>query len=205
MEYFLTQLGIGVFAITGVLSAAKQRLDIFSIVLVGLLTALGGGTLRDVILDLPVFWLADLTYFWVAVGASCLTFVGIRYILKLPRRLLSYLDAMGVALVSVQVIEKTLGSDYPPTVAVVMGIVTGIAGGILRDVVTQHPTLLLSRELYATPILIGSVLYILLLPVVPGAMGRFLAMAVIFGLRAAAIRWQVFVPLRLTLKVNTRY
>jgi uncharacterized membrane protein YeiH len=205
MEYFLTQLGIGVFAITGVLSAAKQRLDIFSIVLVGLLTALGGGTLRDVILDLPVFWLSDLTYFWVAVGASCLTFVGIRYILKLPRRLLSYLDAMGVALVSVQVIEKTLGSDYPPTVAVVMGIVTGIAGGILRDVVTQHPTLLLSRELYATPILIGSVLYILLLPVVPGAMGRFLAMAVIFGLRAAAIRWQVFVPLRLTLKVNTRY
>jgi uncharacterized membrane protein YeiH len=205
MEYFLTQLGIGVFAITGVLSAAQQRLDIFSIVLVGLLTALGGGTLRDVILDLPVFWLSDLTYFWVAVGASCLTFVGIRYILKLPRRLLSYLDAMGVALVSVQVIEKTLGSGYPPTVAVVMGIVTGIAGGILRDVVTQHPTLLLSRELYATPILIGSVLYILLLPVVPGAMGRFLAMAVIFGLRAAAIRWQVFVPLRLTLKVNTRY
>lgn len=204
MEYFLTQLGIGVFAISGVLSAARTRLDIVSITLVGLLTALGGGTLRDIILDLPVFWLSDLTYFWVAVGASCFAFVGIRFILKLPPRLISYLDAAGIALISVQVIEKTLASGYGPTVAVVMGIVTGIAGGLFRDMVTQRPTLLLSRELYATPILVGCVVYLGLMALMPQSQARLLAMAITFGLRSAIIRWQISIPLRLTLEIKDR-
>ncbi len=204
MEYFLTQLGIGVFAISGVLSAARTRLDIVSITLVGLLTALGGGTLRDIILDLPVFWLSDLTYFWVAVGASCFAFVGIRFILKLPPRLISYLDAAGIALISVQVIEKTLASGYGPTVAVVMGIVTGIAGGLFRDMVTQRPTLLLSRELYATPILVGCVVYLLLMALMSQAQARLLAMAIIFAQRSAIIHWQISIPLRLTLEIKPK-
>jgi uncharacterized membrane protein YeiH len=204
MEYVLTQLGIAVFAISGVLSATHQRLDILSIVLVGLLTALGGGTVRDMILDLPVFWVEDLVYFWVAVGASFLTFVGIRLILKLPPRLLSYLDAAGVALLSVQVIEKTLTSGYPSTVAVAMGILTGIAGGMFRDVVTQRPTLLLSRELYATPILMGCVIYLMLLWFMPQSISRYLAMAIIFTLRAVIIHWNIYMPLRLTLEVRPK-
>jgi uncharacterized membrane protein YeiH len=202
MEYLLAQVGVAVFAISGVLSATQQRLDIFSIVVVGLLTAIGGGTLRDVILDVPVFWLQDLTAFWVALGASFATFLGIRFILQLPRRLLSYLDAMGVALFAVQAIDKTLAFGYPAAVAVVMGLVTSIAGGILRDVVTHRPTLLLSRELYATPIVLGGMVYILLIPLLPLPLGRGIALGVIFGLRAIAIRWQLFLPLRLTLKID---
>jgi uncharacterized membrane protein YeiH len=204
MEYFLTQVGIGVFAISGVLSAARTRLDIVSVIFVGLLTALGGGTLRDMILDLPVFWLLDLTYFWVAMGASCLTFVGIRFILRLPPRLISYLDAAGIALISVQVIEKTLDAGYFPTVAVVMGIVTGIAGGLLRDVVTQRPTLLLSRELYATPILVGCVVYLILIPLLPQPIDRLIAMVIIFALRAIIIHWQISIPLHLTLEIKQK-
>ncbi|TVP66203.1 MAG: trimeric intracellular cation channel family protein [Leptolyngbya sp. LCM1.Bin17] len=199
MEYFLAQVGIAVFAVSGVLSAVRQRLDIFSIVVVGLLTAIGGGTLRDLILNVPVFWLEDLTGFWVAVGASFMTFVGIRLILKLPLRLLAYLDAIGIALFSVQAIDKTLALGYPAAVAIVMGLITSIAGGIARDVVTHRPTMLLSRELYATPILLGAMLYVLLSPY-PGS--RPVAMAVIFTIRAAAIRWQLFLPLRLTLQVD---
>ena len=202
MEYFLAQVGMVVFAVSGVLSAARQRLDIFSIVVVGLLTAVGGGTLRDVILNVPVFWLLDLTTFWVALGASFATFVGIRFILKLPLRLLSYLDAMGVALFAVQAIDKTLLFGYPAPVAVVMGLITSIAGGIVRDVVTNRPTLLLSRELYATPILLGGVLYVVLLRLMPSPLSRGIAMGLIFGLRAIAIRWQIFLPLRLTLKID---
>lgn len=202
MEYQLTQLGTAVFAVSGVLSAARQRLDIFSIVVVGLLTALGGGTLRDTILDVRVFWMVDLSYFWIAFGASCLTFVGIRLILKIPPTLLAYLDAIGIALFSIQAIDKTLYFGYPATVAVVMGLITSIAGGIIRDVVTARPTLLLSRELYATAILFGGILYVSVLGWLPAPIGRSLAMGIIFSLRAAAIRWQLFVPLRLTLKVN---
>ncbi|MBW4483424.1 MAG: trimeric intracellular cation channel family protein [Tildeniella torsiva UHER 1998/13D] len=202
MEYVLAQVGVAVFAVSGVLSAARQRLDIFSIVVVGLLTAIGGGTLRDVILNAPVFWLLDLTAFWVALGASFATFVGIRFILKLPLRLLSYLDAMGVALFAVQAIDKTLLFGYPAAVAVVMGLITSIAGGIIRDVVTHRPTLLLSRELYATPIVLGGILYVVLLHLMPSPFCRLIAMGVIFGIRAIAIRWQLFLPLRLTLKID---
>ena len=202
MEYFLTQLGISVFAISGVLSAARTRLDIFSITMVGLLTALGGGSLRGINIRIQVIWLTDLTNFWVAGGASCLTFAGIRFILKMPPRLISYLDAAGIALLSVQVIEKTLASGYGSTVAVVMGIITGIAGGLLRDVVTQRPTLLLSRELYATPILVGCIVYLILIPLMPQTIGRLLAMAIIFGLRALIIHRQISVPLRLTLQIR---
>ncbi|MBE9158546.1 trimeric intracellular cation channel family protein [Nodosilinea sp. LEGE 06152] len=202
MEYVLAQVGVVVFAMSGVLSAARQRLDIFSIVVVGLLTAVGGGTLRDVILDVPVFWLVDLTTFWVAIAASFITFIGIRFILKLPPRLLSYLDAMGVALFAVQAIDKTLVFGYPAAVAVVMGLITSIAGGIIRDVVTNRPTLLLSRELYATPIMLGSILYVVLLQEMASPLCRLMAMGVIFGMRAIAIRWQLFLPLRLTLKID---
>ena len=202
MEYLLAQVGVAAFAISGVLSAARQRLDIFSIVVVGLLTAIGGGTLRDVILDVPVFWLTDLTAFWVALGASFATFLGIRLILKMPLRLLSYLDAMGVALFAVQAIDKALALGHSAAVAVVMGLVTAIAGGIIRDVVTHRPTLLLSRELYATPIVLGGLLYVVMLRVMPSPLGRLMAMGVIFGMRAIAIRWQLFLPLRLTLKID---
>ena len=202
MEYTLAQVGAAVFAVSGVLSAAQQRLDIFSVVVVGLLTAIGGGTLRDVILDVPVFWLLDLITFWVALGASFATFLGFRFLLKLPPRILAYLDAMGVALFSVQAIDKTLSLGHPAAVAVVMGLITSIAGGILRDVVTHRPTMLLSRELYATPIVLGGILYVLLLRAIPSPWGRLMAMGLIFGIRATAIRWQLFLPLRLTLKVD---
>lgn len=202
MEYVLAQAGLVVFAVSGVLSAARQRLDIFSIVVVGLLTALGGGTLRDIILDVPVFWLHDLTAFWIALGASFATFIGIRLILKVPQRLLSYLDAMGVALFAVQAIDKTLLFGYPAAVAVVMGLITSIAGGIMRDVVTNRPTLLLSRELYATPIMLGGILYVVLMSRLPSPLCRLVAMGLIFSLRAIAIRWQLFLPLRLTLKID---
>ncbi|MGB3308632.1 MAG: trimeric intracellular cation channel family protein [Nodosilinea sp.] len=202
MEYVLAQVGIAVFAMSGVLSATRQRLDIFSIVVVGLLTAVGGGTLRDMILDVPVFWLVDLTTFWVAMAASFTTFVGIRFILKLPLRLLSYLDAMGVALFSVQAIDQTLALGYPATVAVLMGLMTSIAGGIIRDVVTNRPTLLLSREFYATPILLGGILYVLLIQLVSSPVIRLIAMGAIFAMRAIAIRWRLCLPLKLTLKID---
>ncbi|MGB3201653.1 MAG: trimeric intracellular cation channel family protein [Nodosilinea sp.] len=202
MEYVLAQAGIAVFAMSGVLSATRQRLDLFSIVVVGLLTAVGGGTLRDMILDVPVFWLVDLTAFWVAITASFVTFIGVRFILKLPMRLLSYLDAIGIALFSIQAIDRTLALGYPAAVAVVMGLITSIAGGIVRDVVTHRPTLLLSREFYATPILLGGIFYILLSQLTSAPAIRLIAMGVIFATRAIAIRWRLCLPLQLTLKID---
>ena len=198
----LDYASVAIFALTGALVASRSQLDIVGFIFIACLTAVGGGTLRDVILDVPVFWLLDLTTFWVALGASFATFLGFRFLLKLPPRILAYLDAMGVALFSVQAIDKTLSLGHPAAVAVVMGLITSIAGGILRNVVTHRPTMLLSRELYATPIVLGGILYVLLLRAIPSPWGRLMAMGLIFGIRATAIRWQLFLPLRLTLKVD---
>lgn len=170
-------------------------MDIFSIVLLGVVTALGGGTLRDVILDVtPVFWINDLFYLWVSVGASLLAFFLVRYISHAMRFLL-FLDAFGLALFTVLAAEKTVNLGFPLAVAVLMGLITGIAGGMIRDILTGRMPLLLGKEFYATPALIGAILFVGLINYYPQhEYNRLYAIGVIFLLRGAAIQWDVYYP-----------
>jgi len=193
-------VAIGVFAITGVLAGLRKSADIFSLMVFGLVTALGGGTIRDILLDTPVFWVSELSYVWVALAAVLIAFFIYRLFSQIYRVLL-YLDAIGVALFTVQAIDKVLNLGHPPLIAIIMGIVTGIGGGLIRDVLTDRPTLLMTKELYATPILLGSVVYIALLYLAPGFEFSWLvAMLIIFGLRASAIHWDLTMPGWLTAK-----
>lgn len=159
MIYYMGMIGIAAFAVTGVMAAGKKDMDIFSIVLLGMITALGGGTIRDMVIDVnPVFWMADLTYLWVALAASAIAFFLIRLITPLFKLLL-YVDAFGLALFTVLATEKTIAMGFSRPVAVLMGLATGIAGGMIRDVLTQRQTLLLAKEFYATPALLGAILF----------------------------------------------
>ncbi|MCL4804229.1 MAG: trimeric intracellular cation channel family protein [Anaerolineae bacterium] len=187
-------VAIAVFAITGVLAGLRKEADIFSLLVFGLVTALGGGTIRDLLLGVPVFWVSELTYVWVAVGAAVLTFFLYRLFSQFYRLLL-YLDAIGVALFTIQAIDKVIGLGYDPLIAVIMGVITGIGGGLVRDVLTDRPTLLMTKDLYATPILVGSIIYLLFLYFVPGfAFSWLVAMVLIFTTRAAAIYWDLKMP-----------
>jgi len=187
-------VAIAVFAITGVLAGLRKEADIFSLLVFGLVTALGGGTIRDLLLGVPVFWVSELTYVWVAVGAAVLTFFLYRLFSQFYRLLL-YLDAIGVAVFTIQAIDKVIGLGYDPLIAVIMGVITGIGGGLVRDVLTDRPTLLMTKDLYATPILVGSIIYLLFLYFVPGfAFSWLVAMALIFTTRAAAIYWDLKMP-----------
>jgi uncharacterized membrane protein YeiH len=200
LGFFINLIAIGVFAITGVLAGLRRGADIFSLMVFGLVTALGGGTIRDMLLDIPVFWVNELSYVWVALAAALLTFFIFRLFSQIYRLLL-YLDAIGVALFTVQAIDKVLNLSHPPLIAIIMGIVTGIGGGLIRDVLTDRPTLLMTKELYATPILLGSVVYITLLYAAPAFEFSWLvAMIIIFGLRASAIYWDLTMPGWLTAK-----
>lgn len=156
-ELLLT-LGTAIFAITGVLAAARQSMDALSFVIIGVVTAIGGGTLRDLMLDVPVFWLQEPAYLYVSAAAAALTFFFERWIRE-TERLLLYLDGVATALFAALALQKTLGLGHGPGVATVMGVITGVGGGVIRDVVTGHPTILLRRELYITPILAGSAVY----------------------------------------------
>jgi uncharacterized membrane protein YeiH len=199
----ITFIAIGVFSVTGVLAGIRKDADLFSLLVFGLVTALGGGTIRDMILNIPVFWVDELSYIWVAAAAAVLAFFVYRLI-EHAQRLLLYLDAVGVALFTIQAIDKTLGLGHPPLIAIIMGIITGIGGGLVRDVITDRPTLLMTKELYATPILLGSIVYVAFLTLAPNfSLAWLVAMVIIFGMRAAAIYWDLTMPDWLTARVET--
>lgn len=204
MTYFLGMLAMAVFAVTGVVAGGKKDMDIFTIVILGMVTAIGGGSLRDIILDVnPIYWIADLTYLWVATAASIAAFF---LVPKISRtfRLLEYADGLGVAMFSVLATEKTLLLGFSGPVAVLMGMITGISGGMLRDILTARMPLLFGRELYATPVLLGCIFYVML-DGSPGfgAYTQVSAIAIIFIFRAVAIRWQLRYPEWLTYPGNS--
>ena len=195
MIYTLGLIGIAAFAITGVMAAGKKGMDILSITLLGVVTALGGGTLRDIILDTnPIFWVADLFYLWVSVSASIMTFFLVRFVNHVLHLLL-FIDAFGLSLFTILATEKTLMLGFSNPVAVLMGVVTGIAGGMIRDILTGRMPLLLGKEFYATPALLGAAVFTILYSHFPmHEFNRLYAIGVVFILRASAIQWGLYYP-----------
>ncbi len=187
------------FSITGVIAAGRKDMDIFSIVLLGVVTALGGGTLRDIILDKsPVFWLVDLSYLWVSIGAAIVAFFGVRLLSQILPFFL-YIDGFGLSLFTVLATENTLNLGFGSTIAILMGVITGITGGMIRDILTGRMPLLLQREFYATPALLGAIFFIVLVHFFPlHAYNRLYAVAMIFVLRSLAIQWGLYYPSWLT-------
>jgi uncharacterized membrane protein YeiH len=198
---FLFQAATAVFAVTGVLAAARQNMDVLSFVIIGVVTAIGGGTLRDITLNAPVFWLQDQRFLYVAAGAALATFF-LEQVFRATYRAFLYLDAAATAVFTVMASDKALNLGFGSGVAVVMGVITGIGGGIIRDLLTDQPTILTRRELYMTPILLGVILYVSLLDstrIDPQLLAPS-AMFVITAVRVAAIRWQWAFPDWLTYK-----
>jgi uncharacterized membrane protein YeiH len=197
----LFQFATAISAVTGALAAARRNMDIMSFMIVGIVTAVGGGTLRDVVLHSRVFWLHDPTFLYVAVGAAVATFFCER-VLRTTYRALLYLDAAATAIFAVTATERTYALGFAPSIAVVMGVVTGIGGGVVRDLLTGQPTLLARRELFMTPILLGVLLYVAGISVRP--LGHEwlapLTVLLIASVRMGAIRWGWEFPDCLTYK-----
>jgi uncharacterized membrane protein YeiH len=179
-----------IFSATGVLATSRHSMDVLSLVIVGVVTAIGGGTIRDLLLDVPVFWLRAPEYLYVAAAAAAAAFFFERWIRE-TERLLLYLDGIAMAMFAALALNRVLAMGFSPGVATVMGILTGVGGGVIRDVVTDGPTILLRRELYITPILVGaSVFYALraLTPLEPGTCTAVM-MALTAGLRLGSLRF----------------
>lgn len=193
-EYF----GGAVCAVSGVLAATGKRLDLFGALVLALVTSVGGGTIRDICLGIkPVFWIQDPGYAIVAMAAALLTFVAAHF-WRMPYKALMVADAFGLALFTIIGVEKSLLHESTAFIAVVLGIVTGVAGGLLRDVLRGEIPMVLQPEtyLYATAALAGSVVYVLLEQWFPDAWlaRRFSGMFVILALRLAAIIWKLRLP-----------
>jgi uncharacterized membrane protein YeiH len=192
--YWLGLCAVAVCAVTGVLEGGRKRIDLFGLTVVALATALGGGTLRDLLLDRPVFWVSDPAYLLVAMAASLATFVLAR-LYALPARWLLVPDALGLALFTVLGTQIALDHDVSWFVATLLGVITGVFGGVLRDVLCNEVPLVFTGELYATAAWIGALLLIVLYFLeVPRAPAMLAAVAVIFAVRMAGVRWRITLP-----------
>ncbi|HEX2558632.1 trimeric intracellular cation channel family protein [Phenylobacterium sp.] len=182
-----------VFAATGALAAARRKHDIVTFGFFAAITGVGGGTLRDLLIDAPVFWIDRPSYLVVCLGAGTAVWVfGDR---RFRARLLLWLDALGMAAYAVVGAAKASAFGVPPLPAIVMGVLTATCGGIIRDVVAEEPSVLLRREIYITAALLGAAVFVGLQLVGVAALPAGLAgFAAALALRACAIIFNWSLP-----------
>ncbi|HET7480170.1 MAG TPA: trimeric intracellular cation channel family protein [Rubrobacteraceae bacterium] len=187
--------GVAVFAVSGALSAGRKSMDVFGVIVVALVTAIGGGTIRDVLLDRhPVFWIEDPNYLVVILLAAAATIVYTRF-QRPPRLSLLVADAFGLALFTVAGAQIAERAGVPSLIVVIMGAITGAAGGLLRDVLCAEIPMVLRRDIYATASLAGAGAYVLLTALgVSAAISGPAAAALIFILRLISIKWDFNAP-----------
>ncbi|MBN8705687.1 MAG: trimeric intracellular cation channel family protein [Bacteroidetes bacterium] len=193
---WLDYTGVIVFAIAGVFAAAERKMDAFGALVIAYVTCLGGGTIRDVLINkYPIFWMQELTYLWLILATSLITFFLIRDV----KKILPYLmipDAVGLGIYTLIGLQKAAAMGFPPEICVIMGVITAVGGGMIRDILCNQPPLIFhNQEIYATACLIGAGLYFLLL--------RFdwnnqvisiITVLTIFTIRMVSIRMNVKMP-----------
>lgn len=203
---FITEvIGTIAAAISGMRLAASKNFDWFGAYTVGLVTAIGGGTLRDVLLDIPVFWMQ--TWWYLAVTAlSLIVVILFKSFLVSRDRMLFVFDSIGLALFCVIGIQKSLAVGYPMWVAAVMGIITGAFGGVMRDILINEEPLIFRKDIYATACLVGALAYWVMIIVGSSPMvQQITCMAVIIIIRVLALKYNLSLPvLNRTITVNCR-
>lgn len=199
--FIIEMLGTVAFAISGIRLAAAKRFDWFGAYVVGLITAIGGGTLRDVLLDINVFWMDNWSYMAVT-GLSLAAVIVFQRALVGGMRTLFIFDAIGLALFVVVGIKKTLMAGYTMWVAVVMGIITGSFGGVTRDILINEEPLFFRKDIYATACLAGGIAYWLIsLAGMSELVPQISCAIVVIGLRVLAVRYNWSLPI---LKVDKK-
>jgi uncharacterized membrane protein YeiH len=194
--YYFDLFGVAVFAVTGALMAGRKSMDLFGVSVIGLVTALGGGTLRDVILGhFPVSWIADQTSILIAISAALATVLWVRMTQPIHEFGLLLADAFGLAVFTVSGAEVALQHDVPVSTAVIMGVMTGVAGGVMRDVLCNQIPLIFRQEIYASACILGALVLTGLLQLgCTTEVASVVAMAVVFCTRMAALHWQWTLP-----------
>ncbi len=203
MHYLFQHFGVVVGVISGVLAAGGKRIDLFGVIVLGLVTALGGGTLRDLVLGpdptprcSAVFWIRDSSYVVTGIVTSVVMFfIARRWVM--PHKLLAVADAFVPAAFTTLGAAKALAFHAGSVNAVVLGVMTGVAGGILRDVLVGEIPLVFRQEtyFYATAAFAGATVFIVMERWLPGnSAGGFVAAGITLALRFVAIQWKLSLP-----------
>lgn len=198
MIHYLNLFGTAVFAVGGALAASRKGMDLFGVVVAAVLTGIGGGTLRDLCLGVrPVNWVADSTGLEISVLFGLLTFAYLRFrhFTEVPGKLLNVADAVGLAVFTVLGCKTALANEANLVITVIMGMLTGSGGGIVRDVFSAEVPLFFRKEIYATACLVGGGAYLALLYLpVHESWAMLGGASVTLAIRLAAIYWELSLP-----------
>jgi len=190
---WLDLAGVAVFALTGALAAAREKQTFVTVAFFALLTGVGGGSVRDLLIGAPVFWVRDPWFAAVCLGIAVMVWVTpIRW---WQGQMLDYADAFGLTAYAVLGSAKALSYGVPPVPAFTMGVITGCVGGIIRDVIAGRPSIIMRPELYVTAAALSAALCVAgSITGLPDELVWIAAALTGFALRAAAIRWRLALP-----------
>jgi uncharacterized membrane protein YeiH len=191
----LNWFGICVFAVTGALVASRKEMDVVGFALLGSVTGIGGGTIRDVLLGIePVFWVKEPAYLVTCVVVSVITFF-IAHIPQSRERILLWFDAVGLALFSVTGADSALTHGANPVIAIAMGVATATFGGIIRDILGGESPIILKQEIYITAAVLGAAVFVGLEALgFSRDLSALTALLAAFALRAMALHWNLSLP-----------
>lgn len=193
--YLLDLIGTFVFAISGIRMAARTDMDVFGASVVGFVTAIGGGTVRDLLLNShPVTWMADMAYPAVILAAVPFTFFMGKKLNNYGKTLFIF-DTIGIAMFTIIGMEKALSFGLNPFMAGMMGMISAVVGGVTRDVLCRQVPLIFRKEIYATACLLGAVIFYLGLELkLPDNLNYLITTAVIISIRTVSVKWEWSLP-----------
>ena len=195
MFYTIDILGTIAFAISGVLIAFNKRMDLFGILIIAFVTAVGGGTLRDLLLgDVPVSWMTDITYSYVIIGSAIFAIV-LRNKINYLRTSLFLFDTIGIGLYTVVGVEKGINAELHPLICIASGTITASFGGVIRDILCNEIPVIFRKEIYATACILGGVVYFLLikLPIDTNVV-FIISGSVVIAIRLLAVKFKIGLP-----------
>jgi len=194
MFYFVDILGTIAFAISGVLVAMNKRMDIFGIIIIAFVTAIGGGTLRDILTgQTPVNWMLDITYTYAIIGASIFAIV-LKNKINYLRTSLFLFDTIGIGLYTVVGVEKGLVIGLHPILCIALGTVTACFGGVIRDMLCNEIPVIFRKEIYATACLLGGASYFLFSNFFGEQLTFVIAGTIVIAIRLFAVKFKIALP-----------
>jgi uncharacterized membrane protein YeiH len=186
--------GTFAFALSGIILAAEKEFDWFGAFFVGFITAIGGGTTRDLLLGVPPFWMLNGSYL-IVTALALLSFIFLKNVILRLNKTIFLFDTIGLGLFVVVGIEKTLAADYPFWVAIIMGMITGSVGGLIRDVLINEVPLILRRDIYAVACIIGGLVFALCIWLeVDRALTNIISALTVMLVRFTSVRFKIQLP-----------
>ena len=195
MFYTLDILGTIAFAISGVLIAINKKMDLFGILIIAFVTAIGGGTLRDILIgQTPVSWMKDMTFTYVILGSAVFAII-VRKKINYLRTSLFLFDTIGIGLYTVVGVEKGISAGLHPIICIALGTISACFGGVIRDMLCNEIPVIFRKEIYATACILGGLSYFLLrkLPIDPNVVFAIAGLIVIV-VRLIAVKFKIALP-----------